>query len=113
MRIVFAAIIAFAFLSPTFSPTARAQSKEDEKGDKKDAPKPEGFRPEQQKSSGSVTVAGQTIPYDAYAGTIVVHPKGWDDVSQNEDKDEKSLPPQASIFYVAYFKSGEPTSSAP
>ena len=107
MRIVFTAIIALAFLSPTFSSTAHAQAKEDAKDDKHDAPKPEGFRPEQQKSSGSVTIAGQTIPYDAYAGTIVVHPKGWDDVPQNEDKDEKSLPPQASMFYVAYFKSGE------
>ena len=113
MRIVFAAIIALAFLSPTLSFTARAQGKEEEKSDKKDAAKPEGFRPEQQKSGGSVTIAGQTIPYDAYAGTIVVHPKGWDDVSQNEDKDEKSLPPQASMFYVAYFKSGESNKQRP
>jgi len=113
MRIVFTAIIALAFLSPTFSSTAGAQSKEDSKDDKKDSPKPEGFQPEQQKSGGSVTIAGQTIPYDAYAGTIIVHPKGWDDVPQNQDKDDKNLPPQASMFYVAYFKSGEANKQRP
>ena len=45
-----------------------------------------------------------------------MHPKGWDDVPQNnnnEDKDDKSLPPQASMFYVAYFKSGEQNSQRP
>src|SRR5882724_3683470 len=104
MRIIFTAIIALAFLSP-ISSAANAQSKDDATEDK--SAKAEGFRPEQQKSSGSVTIAGQAISYDAYAGTIVVHPKGWDDVPQNEDKDEKNLPAQASMFYVAYFKSGE------
>src|SRR4029077_16049308 len=93
------------------STSAHAETKDDAKDDK--SAKPEGFRPEQQKSSGSVTIAGQAIPYDAYAGTIVVHPKGWDDVPQNEDKDEKTLPAQASMFYVAYFKSGEQNSQRP
>ncbi len=95
-------IVAFSlFLSP-----ARAQSKEDD-GGKHDAAKPEGLKPEQQASKGSVTIAGKAIPYDAFAGTIVVHPKGWDDVPENRDKDDKSLPAEASMFYVAYFKSGE------
>ena len=45
------------------------------------------------------------IDYDAYAGTLVVHPKGWDDVPQNAPKDEDKNPrPEASMFYVAYFK---------
>ena len=50
-------------------------------------------------------MAATAIPYDAYAGTIVVHPKGYDDVVQNRDPNDKSLQAQASIFYVAYFKS--------
>ena len=101
-------IVAFSlFLSP-----ARAQSKEDD-GGKHDAAKPEGLKPEQQASKGSVTIAGKAIPYDAFAGTIVVHPKGWDDVPENRDKDDKSLPPEASMFYVAYFKSGEPSGVRP
>src|SRR5208283_560268 len=43
--------------------------------------------------------------YDAFAGTLVVHPKGWDDVPQNADPDPKNKSPEASMFYVAYFKS--------
>ena len=34
-----------------------------------------------------------------------MHPKDWDDVPQNRDKDDKTQPPEASMFYVAYFKS--------
>ncbi len=66
---------------------------------------PEQFKPEQQASKGSVTIGGAAIAYDAFAGTLVVHPKGWDDVPQNADKDDKNKPAEASMFYVAYFKS--------
>ena len=117
MKIFLTSILALNLVGLALSPNpAHAQSKDDTKKDdakdkdkdeKHDAPKPEGFRPEEQKSKGSVSISGQTIPYDAIAGTIVVHPKGWDDVLLNQDKDDKSLPPQASIFYVAYFKSGD------
>jgi carboxypeptidase C (cathepsin A) len=114
---MFTAIIALALVGPAVGLNpAHAQSKDDAKDAKHDPPKPEGFRPEVQKNTGSVTISGQAIPYDAYAGTIVVHPKGWDDVPQNnnnEDKDDKSLPPQASMFYAAYFKSGEQNSQRP
>ena len=47
---------------------------------KPDAAKAEEFKPEQQASKGSVTVGGNVINYDAFAGTVVVHPKDWDDV---------------------------------
>jgi carboxypeptidase C (cathepsin A) len=66
---------------------------------------PEQFKPEQQASKGSVTIGGNVINYDAFAGTLVVHPKGWDDVPQNAEKDTKNKPAEASMFYVAYFKS--------
>jgi carboxypeptidase C (cathepsin A) len=82
-----------------------AQVKEEASATKTDATKPEQFKPEQQPSKGSVTVSGTVINYDAFAGTLVVHPKGWDDVPQNADKDDKSQPAEASMFYVAYFKS--------
>ncbi|MBV9885253.1 MAG: peptidase S10, partial [Acidobacteria bacterium] len=73
--------------------------------EKSDGAKLADFKPEQQASKGSVTIGGIAIPYDAYAGTIVVHPKGYDDVVQNRDPNDKTLQPQASMFYVAYFKS--------
>jgi carboxypeptidase C (cathepsin A) len=82
-----------------------AQTKEDASTSKADAVKTEQFKPEQQVSKGTVTVGGTMINYDAFAGTLVVHPKGWDDVPQNADKDDKSRPAEASMFYVAYFKS--------
>jgi carboxypeptidase C (cathepsin A) len=63
------------------------------------------FMPEQQASKGSVTVDSHHIDYDAYAGTLVVHPKDWDDVPQNAPPDEDKNPrPEASMFYVAYIK---------
>ncbi len=92
---------------------ASAQSKDDPAQGKQTSAKPEGLKPEQQASKGSVTIAGTTTPYDAFAGTIVVHPKGWDDVPQNADKDDKNLEPQAGMFYVAYFKSGDPSGQRP
>jgi len=72
---------------------------------KTETPKSQEFKPEQQASKGSVTISGNVINYDAYAGTLVVHPKGWDDVPQNADPDPKNKPAEASMFYVAYFKS--------
>jgi carboxypeptidase C (cathepsin A) len=72
---------------------------------KTDTAKPEQFKAEQQASKGSVTIGGNVVNYDAYAGTLVVHPKGWDDVPQNADPDPKNRGPEASMFYVAYFKS--------
>jgi len=77
-----------------------------------DAKPPSGavthFSPEQQSTRGAVTIDGRRIDYDAYAGTLVVHPKGWDDVPQNAPKDEDKNPrPEASMFYVAYFKSAD------
>ena len=81
-----------------------AQSKDDAAAAKTEAAKTEQFKPEQQASKGSVTVGGTVINYDAFAGTLVVHPKDWDDVLQNAVKDDKSQPAEASMFYVAYFK---------
>jgi|SRR5579862_1707601 len=87
-----------------------AQSKEETSSVKVEAtktetPKPEQFKPEQQQTKGSVTIGGKAIDYDAYAGTIVVHTKDWDDVPQNADPDPKNKAPEASMFYVAYFRS--------
>jgi carboxypeptidase C (cathepsin A) len=72
---------------------------------KTEAAKIQRFRVEQQATKGSVTVGGSLVSYDAFAGTLIVHPKGWDDVPQNRDPDEKNQPAEASMFYVAYFKS--------
>ncbi len=100
-------LVLFALLPLTL---IRAQMKEEPAASKPEQPKTEPaeiehFKPEQQTSKGSVTIGGSTINYDAYAGTLVVHAKGWDDVPQNTEPENKNKTPEASMFYVAYFKS--------
>ena len=77
------------------------------------------FASESAGSDGSVTVEGQKVDYHAVAGTLVVHPRGWDDAAKPEaGKDDKpadaaTQSPEASIFYVAYFKKGAPSAGRP
>lgn len=77
------------------------------------------FTPESVASDGSVTVEGQKIDYRAIAGTIVVHPKGWDDAAvaprgeKGELGDKANPEAEASMFYVAYFRKGVPSRTRP
>jgi carboxypeptidase C (cathepsin A) len=64
------------------------------------------LRPDESTSSGSVEVEGDTIDYDAVAGTLVVHAKGWDDASEKDAKADGEKTAVASMSYVAYFKYG-------
>src|SRR4029079_5895990 len=73
-------------------------------------------------STGTVTVGGQPIAYDAVAGALVVHPKDWEDTDAVEaeagapadkDKDKAGPKPEASMFYTAYFKQGVPSATRP
>ncbi|MGA7537262.1 MAG: hypothetical protein WBW93_00685 [Steroidobacteraceae bacterium] len=68
------------------------------------------FTPRAARSTGTVSVEGHRIAYDAVAGTLIVHPKGWDDAAKpTGPKDAIGTadgPPVASMFYVAYFKRG-------
>jgi carboxypeptidase C (cathepsin A) len=97
---------------PAKAPEARPDS------DKAEPHRFEPFRSESVTSNASVTVAGHAIAYQAIAGTLIVHPKGWDDVP-HDPAAEKSPPAtpeeaaaqrnptaEASMFYVAYFRSG-------
>jgi carboxypeptidase C (cathepsin A) len=103
-----------------------AKEKGDAKGDKSPDPVlPHHFLPEESATTGSVTIHGQRIGYRAIAGTLVVHAKGWDDVSQRVDTEPekpkgddgkpagKMTTAEGSIFYVAYFKDGAPSESRP
>jgi len=84
------------------------------------------FKPESTASKGTVSVEGSRIDYDAVAGTLVVHPKGWDDAAPPPDKDSKDSveasgsnegnanpTAEASIFYVAYFRHGVDVAKRP
>jgi carboxypeptidase C (cathepsin A) len=98
--------LAALLLAPSILIAAESGEPSKAGDDKSSSKAVEHFKPEQQSSTGSVTIDAQRIDYDAYAGTLVVHPKGWDDVPQNAPQDEDKNPqPEASMFYVAYFKS--------
>ncbi len=85
------------------------------------------FKSEEQTSKGSVTVGGSRVDYQAVAGTFIVHPKGWDDVppkadsADKQDKDQadktaaedQNPSAEASMFYVAYFKTGGKAKTRP
>lgn len=92
--------------------------KSDGDSEKPESGKFEPFRTESISSSGSVAIGGQTITYQATAGTFIVHPKDWDDVARDpktekagsaiaeEGAEAKNPTAEASMFYVAYIKTG-------
>ncbi len=63
------------------------------------------------KTTGTVTAGGQSISYDAVAGTITVHPKDYDDAATKDDTDNPTA--VASMFYTAYFKHGADAAKRP
>ncbi len=111
---LFATLVAFG------SATALAASAPTTSADKPAEPESDGgrfqpFKAESRTSSGTVTIAGQPVAYQAVAGTLVVHPKDWDDAARDPksdkdgaagDSDAKNPTAEASMFYVAYFKNG-------
>jgi carboxypeptidase C (cathepsin A) len=102
------------------APDARPpeQKAEAEPG-KTDGHRFEPFKAESVTTAGSVTIGGRAINYQAIAGTLIVHPKGWDDVPRDPAA-EKAAPAasggesgetpnptaEASVFYVAYLRNG-------
>ncbi len=66
-----------------------AAPKADGEPEKSDGGKFEPFKAESVSSTGSVTINGQAISYQAIAGTFIVHPKDWDDVPRDPKADRK------------------------
>jgi carboxypeptidase C (cathepsin A) len=114
------AVLAFsapAYLFAVPSAPSPADKKPDSETEKTDGGKFQPFKPESVSSTGTVTVGGQSISYQAVAGTLVIHPKDWDDVPRDpktergpsqadEGVEAKNPTAEASMFYVAYFKTG-------
>jgi carboxypeptidase C (cathepsin A) len=89
--------------------------KSDSDSGQADGGKFQPFKAESVSSTGTVSIGGQAISYQAIAGTLVVHPKDWDDVPRDPKADkgpasgddgDKNPTAEASMFYVAYFKAG-------
>jgi carboxypeptidase C (cathepsin A) len=62
-------------------------------------------------TDGSVRTAAGAVDYQAVLGTLVVHPRGWDDAASKEDKDNPAA--VATMSYVAYFKKGADAAKRP
>jgi carboxypeptidase C (cathepsin A) len=94
-----------------------AERKAEGEAQKGDGRKFEPFKAEAVTTSSSVTIGGHALTYQAIAGTLIVHPKGWDDVAHDpnekppapggeESPEARNPTAEASMFYVAYFRSG-------
>ena len=124
-----APILAGALLASAPRAAAAPQAPDAKAADKPDKSPdpllPHHFTPEEVTTTGSVTIAKQRIAYHAVAGTLVVHAKGWDDVTQRVDTEpdkpkgdqakptSKMTKAEAAMFYAAYFKDGAPSASRP
>ena len=104
-----------AYLAAAPNASNPPDKKSDSDSEKADGGKFQPFKPESVSSTGTVTIGGQAISYQAVAGTLVVHPKDWDDVPRDPkaekgpgagDDGDKNPTAEASMFYVAYFKTG-------
>jgi carboxypeptidase C (cathepsin A) len=70
---------------------------------------PRYLQDEKQGSSGSITIGGRAMAYQAEVGVLVVHTKDPLDDDPPPPKDERTGPPppqapEASMSYVAYFR---------
>src|SRR5579859_712276 len=104
-------LAAFAVgIAAAAAPAAPDEPEKTEKTDRTEGRKFEPFKSESVTSNGSVTIGGRAIAYQAVAGTIIVHPRGWDDVPTDpkakggEEGAEHTPTAVASMFYVAYFR---------
>ena len=75
---------------------------------------------EEHLSEGSATIGGRKIDYQAAAGTLIVHPKDWDDVPQDPEAEKRSdsdaaknPTAEAAMSYVAYFAHAKPGQNRP
>lgn len=123
LRLWLAALIAMASdaaLAAVPDAPRSQDSKQDRKPDgesQKDGRRFEPFKVESVTSNGTVTIGGHPIAYQTIAGTLIIHPKGWDDVPHDPNTEKataggddgaeaRNPTAEASMFYVAYFRSG-------
>lgn len=72
------------------------------------------LKPTETLSTGAVNIDGHRIEYQAAVGTLVVHPKGWDDSpGPKDDADAEAPAAEAAMSYVAYFKRAAQPSARP
>ncbi len=99
-------------MGQTYDPPAAKTPAAKDKPEPSETPKPSFFKPEEKTTDGAVTVGGVSIAYHAVVGTLVVHPKDYDDAPDKpldgadkpgaDGADKGSA--EAAMSYVAYLK---------
>jgi carboxypeptidase C (cathepsin A) len=94
-RASLAAVCVFTFSAALAAPAPAPAADTPDKKQDTDTEKPDGakfqpFKPEAKTSTGTVTISGQAISYQAIAGTLIVHPKDWDDVARDPKPEKES-----------------------
>ena len=85
------AALAVAFSAAVIAAAAAPNPPDAKSGDAAPEGRFEPFKAEAVTSTSTVTIGGQVISYQAIAGTLIVHPKEWDDVAR-DPKAEKGGP---------------------
>ena len=62
-------------------------------------------------TQGSVRTAAGAVAYQSVLGTLIVHPRGWNDAAAADDKDNPTA--VATMSYVAYTKSDADAAKRP
>ncbi|HVU20517.1 MAG TPA: hypothetical protein VHE09_07265 [Rhizomicrobium sp.] len=114
VHIVTATVAAAGLIAVALMAAAPAQSDKDKETKAADYYSGKFFKAEESRTEGSVN----GISYNAIAGTLVVHPQGWNDSAQNGGAknpdakgDESSA--EASMFFVYYAKKGADVEKRP
>ena len=120
IALLLASQVAPAAVQPAEPPRAEGQKAPATEEKKADTSLKPFFSPSEVRSTGSVAVGGRRIPYQAVAGTLVIHSKGWEDTDaleaasdKSDDKDDDKPKAEASMFYAAYFRDGVPSATRP
>jgi carboxypeptidase C (cathepsin A) len=111
MRRILGALILSACVQVTLAAEHPAADVPDAKaaGPSETGESPRYLKDEKQSSTGSITIGGHAMSYQAEAGVLVVHTKDPLDDDPPPPKDERMgppppQPPEASMSYVAYFR---------
>ena len=125
LRKISSLLLPIAFVSTlSLVPAALAMTADDAPAAKTPATPPTPPPPADATTQGSIQLNGQTIAYEATAGTITVGATDAQDAELGADgkalpdteaalvKEPKDAPPTARIFYVAYIKKGEKSPSS-
>jgi len=111
-------VAAMAFAAPSLaaSPTADGTDRAGSAAHAEDGESPRHLKDETQRTSGTLTIGGRALAYQAEAGVLVVRqqdPMDADPVPPGDKAPAALAQPEASLSYVAYFLGREADTRRP